>query len=508
MDGINLDSTQWSQIDSILKEVFKEYKPPGLAIGFFNGEGLIREWYKGYAKVKEKELVDGETCFMIGSITKLFTLIAVMQQWEKKRFQLDDKVNNFLPKGKIVTKKGWPAVTFQHLLTHTSGIGELRRFRDIFKKGFRLLTYDDQDIPPLSSLHDLPVYPASPAGLKYAYSNIGVSLLGYIVENLSGMGFREYVLKNILDPLQMHNSDLIRSEKIVPNEAFGYKSKNGKYIRTRRWNNIIKPSGALVSTVKDMANFGQMLINRGIFKGHKILEPETFDVIWTPRYYAHELLKDRHSIGLIYRIHKINGIRMVEHTGGVSGFNAQFCLFPDHNLGFYSFCNLNEGLHNRSTLSLRNRVVKTLTNLKEEFIPPKEPNTKYWGKIEGYYKAYPGFLTNTRLITEGIEFKIKQKGAKLIYSGLIGDQKGGDLLYPTENPLVFEIHHNEKEGIFYKSKYIFTLGDSEKIIDLSRELEKLRKVKFSQTLRFKGLLVIIILIAITLFSILINLSFI
>lgn len=492
------------KVKDIIKEEFEKSNTPGLVFGLFNEEGLLYQQSCGYYNLENKVPVESDTRFMIGSITKLFTVIAFMQQWEKGRIKLTDRVNDYLPKGKIILKKGWPEVTFEHLLTHTSGIGELRRFRDIFKKGFRLLTYDSQPIPPLSYLHDLPVYPSSPAGLKYAYSNIGVSLLGYVIEQLEDMSFRDYILEHIIEPLGMTHSDLIRSDQIRVKEAFGYKFKKGKYKYAKRWNNIIKPSGAIVSSLEDMAKFGQMILNKGHYNGGKLLRKDTFDLMWTPHYFAHEKLKERHSIGLIFWLHNINDQRFIQHTGSVMGFNAAFGIFPDQNIGYFTCCNLQEGLHHRTTYRIRNRLVKLLTEFENAYKKSSSPDPSFIDNIPGCYGGYPGFLTNTRIITEGIQFKVKKKNSHLEIKGLIGPQKDGERLYPTEDPLVYQsIHEDEGEYLYFTRKYVFDKNEKNEIIRLNRNFEKLRRLNFYQRLSFKivlifGLLAFIILLLILL----------
>jgi CubicO group peptidase (beta-lactamase class C family) len=496
---MNLDR-KFSEIDSIINRIYQERKPPGLTFGLFDKNGLTFEKNLGYANLETQSRVNRNTSFMVGSITKLFTVIAFMQNWEKGLVDLDDPVNKYLPKGKIETKTGWPEVRFRHILTHTSGIGELRSIYDVFKKGFRLLTYDDDEIPPLSSLHELPVNPASPAGEKYAYSNVAVSILGYVIEQLNGITFREYILENILQPLDMIRSDLIRTEAIKKNEAIGYKRKRNQTQRARRWNNIIKPSGALIASLNDMVKFGQMNLTKGKFGTSQILKPETFELMWSPHYYAHDKIMERYSIGYIYRLHNLNGHFVVEHTGGVSGFNSAFVCLPEDNLGFFISCNLNEGMYERTTLQVRNEILKVLTDIsKEHPTTNPQPAKSNWSQIEGYYGAYPGFLTNTRIITAGIEFKLKKKQDKLHFSGLIGKQKKGVLLHPTEDPLVYKEYNKKGDAIYYFTKYIFDMNNNGTIIRLSREFDRFRKLDLLQTFRFKlylsitGIFAIIIL---------------
>ena len=109
--------------------------------------------------------------------------------------------------------------------------------------------------------------------------------------------------------------------------AIGYKFKKNEYVKVKRWNNIIKPSGSLVSTVEDMAKFGQMLLNKGQYVGGNILKSETFDLMWTPHYYSYEKLKERYALGLVYRLYNVNGKRAIGHPGGVGDLMLPFLFY-------------------------------------------------------------------------------------------------------------------------------------------------------------------------------------
>ncbi|MBD3186030.1 serine hydrolase [Candidatus Bathyarchaeota archaeon] len=481
-------NTKLQDVERIIEEEIERSKVPGMAVGIVHDGRLVYEKCHGKAKIEENQPVTPKTNFMYGSITKFLTVIAVMQQWEQGKFKLDDSVNDYLPDGKILIRKGWPPVTFKHLLTHQGGIGELRRFRDIFHHGFRLLTYDDEPIPPMSSLHDLPIHATAPAGRKYAYSNIGVSVLGYIVEQLTGKSFRDYVLENILDPLGMDQTDLIRSERVRVEEAYGYKHKKGSYKRAKRWNNIIKPSGSLVSNLVDMTKFATMLMDRGNIRNtsEQLLSPETMELMWTPHYWSHEAIKDRKSIGLVFRLYHMNGKKVIDHTGSVNGFTAAFSVIPEDKIAIIVNGNLHEGLIKRSTKRIRNRLLKLFTGLRNDFNEEHKPDKKYWKEITGHYVGYPGWLSNTRLVAEGIEFEVYQDSGELAYRSLTRVMKRGIKLYPTEDPLVYvSLPKDEAESLFFTNRLAFKLGDDGKVKEMGKDFFKLRKVPYYKTIEFR-----------------------
>ena len=160
------------KMEKIVEEEWDKTNSPGLAVGIVKDGKLVQSHCLGNANVEKKQEITEDTVFMFGSITKPFTTVAAMQQYEQGKFQLDDSINKYLPDdhGKIIVKKGWPEVTFRDLLTHTSGIGELRMGRDIFTRGYKLITYDDTPTKPLREFHKLPL-PSYQCPIETPHSN-------------------------------------------------------------------------------------------------------------------------------------------------------------------------------------------------------------------------------------------------------------------------------------------------------------------------------------------------
>lgn len=494
-------------IETIIGDELEKSHVPGLAVGIVQGDKLAFVKCHGYTDVEGKIPITPATAFHWASISKLFTCIGIFQQWEENKFKLNDPVNHYLSKGKLLRKKqSWPEVTFEHLLTHTAGIGELRRGADLFRKGFRLLTYDEKPVPPLSTLHDLPLHLSSPAGKKYAYSNIGGSLLGFLTEIFSGEDFQAYMIQRVLDPLGMVHSDFDNSDRVNDRLARGYKYKKGTLQLAKPWHNIIKPSGGLVTPLDDMVKFAACLLRKGKFDGKQLLKPETLDLIWTPHYWAHESLKETDAIGYIFRIQQLNGKKILWHTGGMSGFTATLDLIPGDGVALLTEANLGESLHSRITFRLRHRILKVLTGATDAFDPSRyQPDTTWWPDIKGHYGGYPGWLSNTRVIVNGIDFKVQEKDGHLVLSSLFGEHKNGTVLYPTADPLVYEYPRGDAGDIDYTSSIGFTRSQKTgKVIEMSiGDMDKLRKNPGWRTFRFTiSMLVIIAVTTLSLLAIL------
>ena len=162
-------------IDRILQKEFEKRKIPGCSIGIFHNQTLIYYHGFGVANIEDSIPVTKNTIFRLASVTKIFTTLGIMQLLEQGKIKsLDDPVNDYLTKGKVIPKnKEWPAITFRHLLTHTSGIGELPKLSYAFRrplKGFGMAVKGkDVSVPRLSELHNEDINVPIKPGEKYAY---------------------------------------------------------------------------------------------------------------------------------------------------------------------------------------------------------------------------------------------------------------------------------------------------------------------------------------------------
>ena len=481
MQKTNKYQEEIKELKKAVQEEFGGTKTPGLALGVFKDNQFIYSEGLGLADIEKGREVTTDTVFKFGSISKLFTCIGIMQQYEKGFFKLDDPVNDYLSAGKLLPRSAdWKEVTFRHLLTHTAGIGELRSVTDLTRRGFRLLVYDNEPVPPLSSLHDLPLRLSAEPGSKFAYSNVGVSLLGYLIEIFSGEDFRDYIKKHILEPLGMKDSDFLRTPEIAAKEAKGYKYKKEKMMRAKDWINIVKPSGGLWSTINDMGRFLECLGNYGQYSGGRLLKKKTFEMIWSPQYWADDFFREHYCLGFIYWLYNINGKKVIGHTGGVSGFTAALWFIPEEKLGFVVAANFSELIQSRITERLRNRSIKIFTDMKDDFEPDREPDRRYWPQIKGYYGGYPGWFSNTRLILEGMEYKVWERDGHLFLSSLYGPECKGVKLYPTADPMVYHIPKGESGDFFYNHKLVFA-GDY-----MARDFQRLKKKPLQKTVRFRA----------------------
>src|SRR5579884_410187 len=236
-------------LDGIMAAQMQDDHIPGATIPVVqNGHFLLASGY-GEADVQQgKPVSPATTLFRIGSVSKLFTWTAVMQLAEEGKVDLHADVNTYLKTFKIPATFSQP-ITLANLLTHTAGFED--RTTGIF-------------VPSAQALQPLGSWLAThmparvyPPGVVTAYSNYGAALAGYIVEQVSGMPFDQYIEQHLFKPLHMNQSTFRQQlpPNLVSNMSQGYTFVNGVY-RADPFEDVqVWPAGAMSTTADDMANF-------------------------------------------------------------------------------------------------------------------------------------------------------------------------------------------------------------------------------------------------------------
>ena len=204
-----------NELLQFIESTMQTHLIPGLSVSIVKNEHIVWEKNFGHANISENILVDENTMFILSSISKTVTAAALMQLFEDNFFMLDDNINDYLPFNVNHPDFQSNPISFKMLLSHTSGI----------KDNWSVMPYYDGD-----SILDLGYYlqeyltpegefygsnsnfTNSMPGTNYSYSNIGVALIGYLVEVISNQPFNEYCNENIFEPLGMGNSFWLLSE--------------------------------------------------------------------------------------------------------------------------------------------------------------------------------------------------------------------------------------------------------------------------------------------------------
>tara|TARA_B110000014_G_scaffold61763_1_gene41824 strand:- start:185 stop:1435 length:1251 start_codon:yes stop_codon:yes gene_type:complete len=311
-----LNSDRLKKIDDIILEDIKENKIPGAVVLVGNEDEIIFEKAYGIKNPETNEKYNTDDIFRIASMTKAITSIGILKLWEEGKIGLDDPIDKYIPKfenieilesfndedtsytSKISTKK----ITIRQLLTHTSGIGYgfidgnksiksiyHKRKQSFMKNG--VLCFCDEDITigeTIENLADVPLH--HEPGERFTYG-IGLDVLGYMIEIVSGKKLDEFFRDEIFTPLDMNDTYFYlpkeKENRLVP--VLTKKDDEWVIFEDDRFNVNYPIEGkrkffaggcGLSSTVQDYYKFLTVFLNDGKFKGKSFISKQTNDLIF------------------------------------------------------------------------------------------------------------------------------------------------------------------------------------------------------------------------------------
>ena len=432
------------ETDEFIIAAMNKYTLPGLAVGIVRDGRLVYAKGFGLADAKAGRAVTADTVFRIASISKTFTAIGLMQLWEQGKFQLDDPVNDYLVAYKVQHRDPQaPPVTFRHLLTHTSGIGEFRTISDLFR--FRrsfIGVREGESLPTLREYYGGRLTPELYPEEKWAYANHGFATVGQLVEDISGEPFAQYMREHVFSPLGMERTDFLRSDRVCDELAVGYQGyqlKRGRLKPVDYLENILRPASEIFSSVNEMARYVAALMNGGRNEYGAVLKPETLQMMMEPHYRVDERLT---AMGLAFWLEDFDGHRIAWHGGEWPGFTSAMYVAPDDGLGIVVFTNVTSIALFGIAASLMRRLLDVPDPVSQLPRPDILETPHLWADLCGFYGPKPGFLTNARIwMMFGGEAEVFVKGNHLALRSLAGLVRKGIPLYPSDpsDPLAFQV---------------------------------------------------------------------
>jgi len=313
------------QIDSLLKTIYKT-DAPGISISIIEKENLIFKNGYGIADLETKTALNSKTNFNIGSLTKQFTALAILQLAESKKLSLDDHLEKFFPG---LDKKVAEIVTVKELLTHSSGIID---------------HYDLTDTKSLKHAHINDVLNAIkntdstyfPPGSHFRYSNTGYCLLSLIIEKISGVSYAQYLKKNIFMPLDMKKTVVWSEKENIENQASGYEfdSAANSFKNSGANENIFfstEGDGGIYTSCDDYVKWFTALQSGKIFPKEMIRQARSSQFI---------IDKENHlSYGYGWFVEESSVPAKVYHSGSNGGFRSYSFSIPEKNFLIIIFSN-------------------------------------------------------------------------------------------------------------------------------------------------------------------------
>jgi D-alanyl-D-alanine carboxypeptidase len=308
----------FERLDELIEQDINLVNAPGIAVGLTNRDQLLRVRGYGTSNVDKQNPVQLETLFEIGSISKAFTSIAILQLQEQGLLNVHDPVTKHLPWFEIQSQ--FDPITLHHLMSHSAGI------------------IMGADVTPSDYLETWNLrhteVGASP-GMKFQYSNIGYKVLGLVLQEILRQDISEILRERVLDPLGMKDTESVITHDTRARLAVGYEAfyddrplPRGGPLAPATWLEFDAADGSICTTAADMCIYLRALLCRG----QGILEEPSFEQLIRPIIpTADGLHGEYYGYGLF--IEEIEGHQAIGHSGGMVGYTANLLADVDAGLG-------------------------------------------------------------------------------------------------------------------------------------------------------------------------------
>ena len=312
-----------TSMDGFLRDSVKKYRVPGLAVAIVDDSGVLYAGCFGYAAGRFP--VTPGTRFAIGSTTKTFTALAVLELASDGKIDLDSPVKTILPKFEVAEKGFAERITVRHLLNHTSALSDSGM--PSMARGEASL---DKEVESLRLC-----VPSGEPGVSYRYFNGNYRVLGAVVERASGMRYEDFLRARLFGPLSMNGTGAYAVPADPSSAAaeghgslFGFPIPEKQPLRAGA-----VPSGYIASNLSDIAIFLSDELRAGA--GEKsVLDPDIVKQSWTP--WSSEA--ESYAMGWI-SVRRADGSRFLVHGGSLEGFQSFFYLDPARRTGFAMLMN-------------------------------------------------------------------------------------------------------------------------------------------------------------------------
>jgi CubicO group peptidase (beta-lactamase class C family) len=326
---------EFAAIERFVRQEMAAQRIPGLALGIVKSDRIA--YVRGFGKAGDSgRAVTPQTPFIIGSLSKSFTALAIMQLVERGKVELDAPVQRYLPWFRVADEEASAEITVRHLLNHTSGLST-KTGRSYQGNG------DTSDAALEKAVRKLrSVELTASVGETHQYSTINYSVLGLIVQTVAGRSYESYVQTEILDPLEMRDSFTSAAAAEEQGLATGYHYWFGRPTAADLpYNRGLVPAGYLISSAQDMTHYLIAQLNGGRYGAASVLSPAGVRELHQP---AVPTPKADTSYGMGWFVGPINGIPAIHHQGETFNFHANAVLVPESRTGVIVLMNAQNSL--------------------------------------------------------------------------------------------------------------------------------------------------------------------
>jgi CubicO group peptidase (beta-lactamase class C family)/D-alanyl-D-alanine dipeptidase len=404
-------------LQKLIEEEVADKNLPALSIALIDDQRVV--WAKGFGFQDRAKTIPAtaETVYRVGSVSKLFTDVAVMQLVEDGKLALDAPVSKYVPEFRPKMKPEHKAITLRMLMAHRSGLVREPPVGNYF----------DATSPSLAttvaSLGGVPLVYAPEERLKY--SNAAVAVVGYALQKTAGDKFDAVVQKRVLDPLGMKSSSFVPTPAVKQSLADATMwTYHGREFPAPTFELGIAPAGCMYSTVLDLAKFASCLLDNGRIEAGQLVKPSTLQEMFKPQY-------AQDGFGLGFALGDLDGVKEVSHGGAVYGFATSWSILPSEKLGVVVVCSrdvANAVVGRISNAAFRQMLAakagKPLPKIERSTaLPPEEARA-----LAGKYTSGESWLELTEsagrlyltLGRGGMRYQLRKSGDTLIPDDVLG----------------------------------------------------------------------------------------
>jgi len=311
-----------AELERVIAHEMQDKKLPALSIALVDDQQTV--WAKGFGMEDPDQKIpaSAETVYRVGSVSKLFTDIGIMQLVEAGKIDLDAPVTKYLPDFKPNNPFN-KAITLRQLMSHRSGLVREPPVGNYFDDATTSLAQTVQSLNSTALVYE--------PEKRIKYSNAGIATVGYVLEKTQQQPFTEYLQKAVLAPMGLRNSNFVPTPEIAKHLAKAYMwSYDGRNFVAPAFQLGMAPAGSMYSTVTDLARFMSILFNGGKGPQGQILKKATLEKMWTPQFAAPQ---QKNGFGIGFALSELQGYRRIGHGGAMYGFATELEALPEAKLG-------------------------------------------------------------------------------------------------------------------------------------------------------------------------------
>ncbi|MGE0440863.1 MAG: serine hydrolase [Gemmatimonadales bacterium] len=424
-----------ARLSALIDHEMRDKGIPAVSIVLVDGDRTV--WARGFGEADPERHIpaDANTVYRIGSVSKLFTDIGIMQLVERDQLDLDQPVTRWLPDFQPANPFGGD-MTLRQLMSHRSGLTREPPVGNYFDPSDPVLSH------MVASLNRTTLF--YPPGARTKYSNAGIGTVGFVLEKHAGTPFARYLKEAVLEPMGLRSSAFEPESALVDRLAKAVMwTYDERTFPAPTFQLGMAPAGSMYSTVHDLARFARFLFHRGEGLDGRVLEAETLERMWEPQFEAPGATS---GYGLGFRVSRRDSSLMVAHGGAIYGFATEFAALPGERLaaavvGTKDGVNTVVGRIRTAALDmlLAHRRGQPLPGIDTTTAPGAAGAAPYVGRWQGGDGWYDLSWENGKLIAwrrdGAIRMTLRQRAADTL---MVDDELSwGPLVYRTADRLVF-----------------------------------------------------------------------